>query len=77
MAKLEVTVSTQKCQAHGACLKTAPAVFRLSAENKASVIDPCAAPEEVVLTAARRCPYRAIAVVDAATGQQIYPRVRS
>jgi len=77
MAKLEVTVSARKCQAHGACLKMAPAVFALSAENKASVIDPGAAPEEVVLAAARSCPYRAITVVDAATGQQVYPRVRT
>lgn len=77
MTKLNVTVNTLKCQAYGACLKTAPAVFRLTAENKAVVLDPGAATDETVLLAARNCPYRAITVVDADSGAQLYPRVRT
>ena len=77
MTKLNVTVNVQKCQAFGACLKTAPAVFRLGADNKAEVIDPGAAANETVLLAAATCPYRAIVVVDAETGAQLYPRVRA
>ena len=77
MTKLDVTVNTQKCQAYGACLKTAPTVFRLGAENKAEVTDPGVAANETVLLAASNCPYRAIVVVDAETGAQLYPRVRT
>jgi ferredoxin len=75
--KLDVTVNTKKCQAYGACLKTAPDVFRLSADRKAEVVDPALAPHDEVLTAARSCPYRAITVVDAETGTQLHPRVRT
>jgi ferredoxin len=76
MAKLNVTVSKQKCQAHGACLKTAPGVFRLSAQGKAEVPNASVASDELILAAARGCPYRAITVTDAETGLQIFPSVR-
>jgi ferredoxin len=76
MAKLNVTVNTRKCQAYGACLKTAPGVFHLSAQNKAEVLDPAAAPHDTVMLAATNCPYRAITVVDADSGVQLFPRVR-
>jgi ferredoxin len=77
MAKLDVTVSEQKCQAHGACLKTAPDVFRLGAEGKAEVANAGAASDEVLLAAARGCPYRAITATDAETGRQLFPPVRT
>ena len=53
MAKLNVIVDTEKCQAYGACLKVAAGVFRLNAERKAEAIDPGAASNEIVLKAAR------------------------
>jgi ferredoxin len=77
MTELNVVVNLEKCQAYGACLKNAPDVFRLSAESKAEVVDPGAASNEIVLRAARCCPYRAITVVDAETGAQLHPRVRA
>ena len=77
MAKLNVTVDTGKCQGYGACMKVAPEVFRLNADNKAEPGDPAAAPDEVVLKAARCCPYRAVTVKDAETGAQLIPRVRA
>ena len=52
-------------------------VFRLNADNKSQSGDPTAAPDEVVLKAARCCPYRAITVIDAETGAQLIPRVRA
>ena len=76
MTKLNVTVDDGKCQAYGACVKIAPEVFRLNAHNKADAGDPAAAPDEVVLKAARCCPYRAVTVIDAETGAQLIPRVR-
>ena len=75
MTKLNVTVDHGKCQGYGACVKIAPEVFRLNADNKADSGDPAAAPDEVVLKAARCCPYRAITVIDAETGAQLIPRV--
>jgi ferredoxin len=77
MARLNVTVNTDKCQAYGACMKTAPDVFKPDAEGKAQVVDPQAAADEIVLRAARSCPYKAITVVDEETGQQLHPRVRT
>ena len=77
MAKLNVTVSKQKCQVHGACLQNAPGVFRLGADGKAEAPDASAASDQVVLTAARGCPYRAITVTDTETALQIFPRVRT
>ena len=77
MAKLNVTVDKSKCQGYGACVKLAPEVFRLNSDNKADPGDPAAAADEVVLKAARSCPYRAVTVIDAATGAQLIPRVRA
>lgn len=76
MAKLSVTVDKGKCQGYGACVKVAPEVFRLNADNRAEPGDPTAAADEVVLKAARSCPYRAVTVIDAETGAQLIPRVR-
>jgi ferredoxin len=77
MTKLNVVVDHGKCQGYGACVKIAPAVFRLNADNKADSGDPAAAPDEVVLKAARCCPYRAVTVTDTDTGAQLIPRVRA
>ena len=76
-SKLNVVVDSQKCQGYGACVKISPEVFRLNADNKAESGDPAAAPDEVVLKAARCCPYRAVTVTDKETGTQLIPRVRA
>lgn len=77
MSKLHVVVDTAKCQGYGACVKIAPEVFRLNAANKAESGDPVAAADEIVLKAARCCPYRAVTVSDRETGAQLIPRVRT
>jgi len=77
MTKLKVVVQIEKCQGYGACIKAAPDVFRLNNDGKAEFAEYKSAPDEVVLTAARCCPYRAIAVTDTETGAQIVPRVRA
>jgi ferredoxin len=76
MAKLKATVNTDKCQAYGACMKSAPEAFRPDPEGKAQVVDPHGVGDEVLLKAARSCPYKAITVVDQETGEQLHPRVR-
>ena len=76
MAKLKVVVDTDKCQGYGACVKISPEVFQLDAERKAVAGDAGAASDDVVLKAARCCPYRAVTVTNSETGEQLIPRVR-
>lgn len=76
MGKFNATVNTRKCQAFGACLRTAPGTFRLNVANKAEVVETEATSDESMLAAAQNCPYRAITLVDAESGVQVYPPVR-
>jgi ferredoxin len=76
MSKFDATVNTRKCQAFGACLKTAPGMFRLNAANKAEVVETETTSNESMLAAAQNCPYRAITLVDTDSGVQVYPSVR-
>ncbi|MBE3603121.1 ferredoxin [bacterium] len=73
MAKLTVTVNKGKCIASGDCVETAPGVFRLDADEKSEVYNPAGAPDNVILAAARACPAKAITVIDAETGAQLFP----
>lgn len=73
MSQLRVTVSSVKCQSYKRCMALAPAVFGVAGDGKAAVLHPEAASQEEILKAARSCPYRAIAVVVNATGEQLFP----
>jgi ferredoxin len=64
-----VEIDDGACAAHGDCVDLAPEVFAL--EDVARVIGN--GPDEVMLAAAEACPSVAIRVVDAATGDAIYP----
>ena len=64
-----VEIDDGACAAHGDCVDLAPGVFAL--EDVARVIGD--GPDEVLLAAAEACPSVAIRVVDAATGDAIYP----
>lgn len=57
------------CAAHGDCIDIAPDVFEL--EDVAVVVGE--GPPELILEAARACPSSAISVVDADTGEGVYP----
>ncbi len=72
---MRITIDTAKCQTHQRCTVVAPAVFGLSGDSKAEVLDPHGADDATVLKAAKSCPYRAIAVTDEATGEQLWPRI--
>lgn len=62
-------VDEYACAGHGDCALVAPAVFRV--DEIAEVIAD-GAPDEI-LEAARICPAGAITVVNADTGDQVYP----
>jgi ferredoxin len=62
-------VDPQACSAHGDCAVVAPEIFRV--DDTAVVVG--SGPPDLVMAAAEACPAVAIAVVDEATGRQIYP----
>jgi len=74
---LRVTVNELKCQSYRRCTAVAPAVFGISAiSGKAEVLHGGDASHDVIVQAARSCPYRAITVVDDAAGVQLFPPLR-
>lgn len=62
-------IDESACAAHGDCVDIAPAVFAL--DDVAIVIGD--GPYDLILEAARGCPSSAIFVVDADTGETVYP----
>jgi ferredoxin len=76
MTQYRIELAPAKCQAYGLCLKTAPAVFALGDDRKVRVIDSQGAEGEVILKAAKGCPYRAIVIHDRDTGAQVFPPPR-
>jgi ferredoxin len=57
------------CIAQGDCVDVAPQVFQL--DDRASVIG--TGPDELLLQAAENCPVEAITILDADTGEHVYP----
>lgn len=72
--EIHITVDHDRCVGNGQCLVLAPEVFRHNDARQSEVVDPAGAPEEDVLQAAGSCPTGAIAVVDAATGEALFPK---
>ncbi len=62
-------VDENACAAHGDCVELAPQVFALN--DTAHVIGE--GPPDLIMAAAETCPSVAINVVDADTGEQVYP----
>lgn len=58
---LSIDVDPSRCNGSAVCLRAAPGVFHID-RGLALVIDPEAAPESAVVTAARECPTSAITV---------------
>lgn len=69
---MRVSVDRNACVGSGDCLKSAPGVFRLDAEQIAVVVDPAAASDEELIEAARMCPSQAIRLWDD-QGKKVYP----
>ena len=62
-------VDENACAAHGDCVELAPEVFALN--DTAHVIGEGS--PDLIMAAAETCPSVAIIVVDADTGEQVYP----
>jgi ferredoxin len=60
--RMEIEIDRDSCMGSGNCVYTAPGVFELDDDSIARVVDPDAATEEAIVTAARQCPTHAITV---------------
>jgi ferredoxin len=60
-------IDTGACVAHGDCVHVAPQAFRL--DDVAVTIG--AAPDELLIEAARACPSAAIVLIDSETGEEV------
>lgn len=69
--RIEIEIDRDLCIGSADCVDTAPAVFELDDEGKATVLDPDGAELEDVLDAARNCPVTAIFVTGEAG--DLYP----
>lgn len=72
---LRVTVQRDRCQGYGKCVHWAPGTFSLDAEKKVVLHDPLATPDDMLVRAAKSCPYRVITLSSDEKGQ-IFPPVR-
>ena len=72
-AKLQVTVDHDVCVGNAMCPHIAPKVFALNDDRQSQVIDPDGDTSDVILEAAEACPVSAITVIDAETGEQMFP----
>ena len=71
--KLRVSVDHNLCVGNAMCETYAPKVFVLNDDRQSEVADPEADTEENILEAAENCPVSAITVVDAETGEKLFP----
>lgn len=69
---MRVRIDREKCVSAGNCVVTAPTVFVLDEDEKATLIDPSTVDEETLRLAAEMCPTEAIVLEDE-NGEQIYP----
>jgi ferredoxin len=74
MNRLNPRVFKDKCKTYGRCLKVAPAAFSLDEQQKVDLLPDSNASVELLLRAAKGCPYRAIGLFDDTTGEQMFPR---
>jgi ferredoxin len=70
---LVIEIDRELCYGFGDCVSSAPDVFELDADEKAIVVDTNAASRDDLVEAAANCPVNAITIVDATTGETIFP----
>ena len=71
--KISVSVDHDICVGNAMCITIATKAFKLNDERQAVSADPDSDTEELILEAAENCPVAAITVVDADTGEQLFP----
>ena len=71
--KLRVSVDHNVCVGNSMCETLAPKVFVLNDDRQSEAVNPDGDTEEIILEAAENCPVSAITVVDAETGETLFP----
>ena len=71
--KLQIMVDHNVCVGNAMCETFASNTFALNENRQSTVVNPEGDPEGMVLEAAENCPVSAITVVDAETGEQLFP----
>jgi ferredoxin len=74
---VRIDINREKCQSYKRCTVVAPAVFALGDDAKVTLLDAAGSERDVILKAAKSCPYRVITVSDAENGEQLWPIVRT
>jgi len=82
--RLKLSIEQGKCMGAESCVMLAPEVFALDYSNLGFGLKDAAplgmrdimdreVPSEKIMTAVESCPYKAITVIDAETGEQLFP----
>lgn len=74
IGKYKIKVVRDLCISAASCVAVSPSVFQLDGENKAIIIEEGTDEAENILMAAQSCPTKAIIVIDAETGEQVWPK---
>jgi ferredoxin len=73
MSRYRIELDTGRCQSYGSCLSIAPTQFAWTRARKVRLAETGAAPDKDILKAAKLCPYRAIVLIDDASGARVFP----
>ena len=71
--KIQVSVDHDICVGNAMCITIATKAFKLNDERQAVSANPDGDTEEIIMEAAENCPVAAIKVMDADTGEQLFP----
>ena len=74
MSKFRIELNQAKCQAYGKCAATAAGFFAVDENRKVRLVGGDETSDDVVVKAAKSCPYRVITVVDVESGEQLFPK---
>lgn len=74
VGKYKVQVLRDICIGAASCVAFSPTTFQLDGEKKAVIIDGAADTEDNIMMAAQSCPTKAIVVINAETGEQLWPK---
>ncbi len=75
VGKYKIKVLRGQCISATTCVAVAPGTFSMDTEGKAVVNPASAEAEASIMMAAQSCPTKAIVIMDAETGAQIWPTV--
>ena len=73
IGKYKIKVIKSDCIGAATCVAVSPSVFKLGEDKKALVLEGGSDDVDNILMAAQSCPTKAIIVMDAETGKQVWP----